>query len=94
MASSPRPIRLAGYAHDEELGELGEKIDALRREMGRRGGVPKLPHKIHLDLPVKVGAEFADAFDVRLLQKASASREFSMGLMDAFIRRTGARGCP
>ena len=34
---------------------------------------------------MKVGAEFADAFDVRLLQKTSASWEFWMGLMDSFI---------
>jgi hypothetical protein len=38
-----RSIRLAGDAHDEEL---REQIDALWTEMGRRGGVPKLPHKI------------------------------------------------
>ena len=76
-------------AHDEEL---GEHLDSLRREMGRTGGVPKLPDKIHLDLPVKVGADFADAFDVRLLQKTSASWEFWMGLMDSFI--DGERALP
>jgi superfamily II DNA or RNA helicase len=68
-------------AHDQEL---GEQIDALRREMGRRG-VPKLPDKIHVDLPLKVGADFADAFDVRLLQKTSAPWESWLGLMDDFI---------
>jgi superfamily II DNA or RNA helicase len=70
-------------AHDQDL---GEQIDSLRRELGQRGGISKLPNKIHLDLPVKVGADFARAFDVRLLQKTSASWEFWMGLMDNFIK--------
>jgi superfamily II DNA or RNA helicase len=73
-------------AHDEEL---GEQIDTLRRELGRSGGIAKLPDKIHLDLPVKVGTDFAAAFDVRLLQKTSASWEFWMGLMDNFIKESG-----
>jgi superfamily II DNA or RNA helicase len=78
-------------AHDEEL---GEQLDALRREMGRRGGVPKIPDKIHIDLPVKVGTDFADAFDVRLLQKTSRSWEFWMGLMDNFIQEHGHSRVP
>jgi hypothetical protein len=68
---------------------LGEQIDSLRRELGRRGSISKLPDKIHLDLPVKVGADFAQAFDVRLLQKTSASWEFWMGLIDNFIKEYG-----
>ncbi|WP_201408832.1 DEAD/DEAH box helicase [Mycobacterium paraintracellulare] len=69
-------------AHDEEL---GEQLDALRRELGRKGGNPKLPGKIHVDVPRTVGSDFIEAFEARLLQKTSASWEFWMGLMDQFV---------
>ena len=69
-------------AHDEDL---GEQLDALRRELGRRGGIPKLPDKIHFDLPVNVGADFAEAFDVFLVERTTASWEFWFGLLDKFI---------
>jgi hypothetical protein len=78
-------------AHDEDL---GEEIDALRRELGRSRCISKLPGKIRLDLPVKVGTDFAAAFDVRLLQKTSASWELWMGLMDNFIHENGHSQVP
>jgi superfamily II DNA or RNA helicase len=73
-------------AHDEDL---GEQIDSLRREMGRRGGVPKLPDKIRLDVPVKVGKEFAEAFDVRLVEQTTVSWEFWFGLLERYVEENG-----
>jgi len=76
-------------AHDDDL---AEQIDTLRREMGRRGGggVPKLPGKIHLDLPVHVGAEFARAFDTRLVEQTSGPWEFWFGLLQRHVDEHGA----
>jgi hypothetical protein len=52
-------------AHDDEL---GEQLDALRRAMGKTSHRPRLPEKICVDIPAKVGADFARAFDVRLVE--------------------------
>jgi superfamily II DNA or RNA helicase len=78
-------------AHDEDF---GEQIDSLRREMGRRGGVPRLPGKIRLDVPVKVGMEFAEAFDVRLVEQTTASWEFWFGLLERYVEEHGHAGVP
>lgn len=66
-------------AHDTEL---GEQLDALRRQLGRDGGRPRLPDRIHIDLPARVGVDFARAFDVRLVERTSASWEFWYGLLE------------
>ncbi len=73
-------------AHDDDL---AEQIDTLRREMGRRGGVPRLPDKIHLDVPVRVGAEFARAFDTRLVEQTSPPWEFWFGLLQRYVDEHG-----
>jgi superfamily II DNA or RNA helicase len=73
-------------AHDEEL---AEQLDSLRRSLGKRGGPPKIPHKIHLDLPTKVGFEFADAFNVRLVETTTASWEFWFGLLERYVAENG-----
>ena len=73
-------------AHDDEL---GSQLDELRRELGRHGGRPRLPDKIHVDLPAKVGLEFAKAFDVRLVEQTTASWEFWYGLLEEFVAREG-----
>lgn len=78
-------------AHDDEL---AEQIDTLRRELGRRGGVPKLPDKIHLDVPVTVGAAFAAAFDTRLVEQTSVSWEFWFGLLEKFVAENGTALVP
>lgn len=78
-------------AHDDEL---AERIDALRREMGRRSGSPRLPDKIHLDLPIGVDSAFAGAFDVRLVEKTSASWEFLLGLMERYVDENGTARVP
>jgi superfamily II DNA or RNA helicase len=73
-------------SHDEAL---GKELDGLRRELGRHGGIPRLPSKIHIDIPKKVDAAFAEAFEVRLVEQTTASWEFWMGLMDNFIQQNG-----
>jgi len=78
-------------AHDDDL---AEQIDTLRREMGRRGGVPRLPDKIHLDVPVRVGAEFARAFDTRLVEQTSPPWEFWFGLLQRYVDEYGTALVP
>lgn len=73
-------------AHDQEL---GEQLDELRRAMVRKGARPRLPGKIHVDVPAKVGADFARAFDVRLVEQTTASWEFWLGLLERYIRENG-----
>lgn len=74
-------------AHDDDL---AQQIDTLRREMGRHGGAaPRLPDKIHLDVPVHVGAEFARAFDTRLVEKTSPPWEFWFGLLQRYVDEHG-----
>jgi superfamily II DNA or RNA helicase len=70
-------------SHDEEL---GEKLDELRRQFGHPGR-PRLPGKIHFDVPAKIGVDFARAFDVRLVEQTTASWEFWFGLLEQFIER-------
>jgi hypothetical protein len=78
-------------SHDDDL---GEELDELRRQLGRRGYRPRLPDKIHLDLPIKVGSSFARAFDVRLVEQTTASWEFWIGLLDGFVERQGDARVP
>jgi hypothetical protein len=84
-------VILALRAHDEQL---GEQFDSLRRELGRKRGKPKLPDKIHVDIPTKVDPSFASAFNVRLVEKTTAPWEFWLGLMDEFIAEYGHARVP
>jgi hypothetical protein len=78
-------------AHDEVL---GEQLDELRRSLGKRGGRLKLPGKIHFDLPTKVGADFADAFDVRLVEQTTASWEQWFGVLEKYVAENGTSRVP
>ena len=71
-------------AHDEEL---AEQLDSLRRSLGKPGGPLKIPAKIHFDLPTKVSPDFADAFDVCLIESTTASWEFWFGLLKQYVLR-------
>ncbi|MEV0761705.1 Helicase associated domain protein [Nocardia sp. NPDC050435] len=75
-------------AHDDSLGET---LDQLRREFGIKGGEGsiQLPGKIVLDLPATVSHDFADAFDVRLVEQTTATWEFWLGLLEQFIKQEG-----
>jgi hypothetical protein len=80
-------------SHDDEL---GEQLDELRRQLGRlrQRQRPRLPDKIHLDLPAKVGIDFAHAFKVRLVEQTTASWEFSFGVLEQFAERNGDARVP
>ena len=78
-------------SHDDEL---GEQLDELRRQLGRQGRRPRLPGKIHLDLPARVGIDFARAFDVRLVEQTTASWEFWFGLLEQFVEHNGHARVP
>lgn len=78
-------------AHDEEL---AQQIDEFRRELGRKGGCPRTPDKIHLDVPRSVGKTFTDAFDVRLVEKTSARWEFWYGLLERYANDNGTARVP
>lgn len=73
-------------AHDTEL---GEQLDALRRELGREGGHPRLPDKVHIDLPASVSVDFARAFDVRLVEQTTQPWEFMFGLLERYVAEHG-----
>ncbi|MEI8082344.1 MAG: Helicase associated domain protein, partial [Actinomycetes bacterium] len=73
-------------SHDTKL---GEELDALRRELGRKGGKPRLPGKIHVDVPANVGKDFARAFEVRVVEKTTASWEFWFGLLQKYVAERG-----
>ena len=78
-------------AHDEAL---GEELDELRRRLGARRAAPRRPGKIKLDVPRRVGAEFARAFDVRVVEQTTASWEFYFGLLERFVEREGDAWVP
>jgi superfamily II DNA or RNA helicase len=73
-------------AHDADL---AEQLDSLRRELGRGASSVRIPPKLHLDLPAHVGLDFASALDVRLVEQTTASWEFWLGLLGAFVEREG-----
>ena len=73
-------------AHDADL---AEQLDSLRRELGRGASSVTIPPKIHLDLPAHIGLDFASAFEVRLVEQTTASWEFWLGLLEAFVDREG-----
>jgi len=73
-------------AHDAEL---AIQLDELRRSLGKGSTKVTLPKKIHLDLPVAITGDFANAFEVRLVERTSSSWEFWFGALQQFIERHG-----
>lgn len=73
-------------AHDDEL---GRQLDEARRELGRQRGRAKLPIKIKPLFMGKVSADFAAAFDVKLVERTTASWEEFYELMLKFREREG-----
>ena len=73
-------------AHDAEL---GEQLDTLRRQMGRKHGPPRLPPKIHLDLPTTISRDFSNAFDAHLVENSTQPWEFWYGLLQQFTEEYG-----
>jgi superfamily II DNA or RNA helicase len=74
-------------AHDEAL---GEELDELRRRLGARRSPSRRPGKIKLDVPAgRVGVQFVEAFNARLIERTTASWEFYFGLLERFVEREG-----
>jgi len=82
-------------AHDDSL--AGE-LDTLRRERGRLGssaaGEAQEISKVELVLPEGVGVEFAKAFDVAVVDRATENIEMWFGLLEAFATREGHSRVP
>jgi superfamily II DNA or RNA helicase len=79
-------------AHDNIL---AEELDALRRGIGKdRSTSIGRPAKIELDVPMRLGSEFVQAFDVRLVDQTTASWEFWFGLLQTFVEREGHARAP
>lgn len=78
-------------SHDDAL---AEHLDERRRQLGQgRTRVP-LPDKIHLDLPTRISADFADAFDTHLVEQTTANWEFWYGLLQTFVEKMGHARVP
>ena len=79
-------------AHDDDL---AEELDALRRELGRRGerGV-RAPGKIRFDLPKRIGQSFVRAFHVRVVEQATPRWEFCFGLLERYVEDNGHARVP
>jgi hypothetical protein len=80
-------VLLALRSHDEEL---AQQLDDLRRMLGRprrgsSGGPLRLPPKVHVDIPDVCGVEFARAFDVRIIEQTTASREEWFELLEQYV---------
>jgi superfamily II DNA or RNA helicase len=76
-------------SHDNQL---GNELDAIRFELGKKGKVLDLPSKIFFDLPSEVlslDPFFADAVTLRLLEQTSDNWEWWFGLLNAYTERTG-----
>ena len=72
-------------SHDEQL---GEELDYLRMQLGKRGTVGK-PDKIIFDLPARIGQSFEEALETRLLETTTASWEFWFGLLQTYKQAKG-----
>ena len=75
-------------SHDETLGDA---IDTLRYNIGRKGlGQIKLPTKIKFDLPEKVSSDFANSIRTQIVEQTSNSWHYWFGLFQRYVDRTGS----
>jgi hypothetical protein len=72
-------------SHDEEL---AEQLDTIRRALARgAGSTVRLPSKLKVLVPASVSVDFAEAFDTRVIEQATAPWEYWFGLLEAFVAR-------
>lgn len=75
-------------SHDDDVAEV---LDTYRTNMAKNANQSKedISDKVILDLPWKVGAEFAGALRTVLVEATTASWEFWLGLLDEYVKREG-----
>ena len=73
-------------SHDEAL---GEELDALRRELGRKGIYRPPSGKDSLVWARRTSPEFANAFDAPAVEMHHRGWEFWFGLLEQFAEREG-----
>ena len=73
-------------SHDETL---GEELDELRVQMGRKQKISLRGSRIVFDVHQEIGDEFIEAFDTKLVETSTASWGFMYGLLEVFKERNG-----
>jgi len=73
-------------SHDETL---GEELDELRVQMGRKQKISLRGSKIVFDVHQQVGDEFIEAFETKLVETSTASWEYWYVLLEEFVRENG-----
>lgn len=88
--SAFKPVWDVVRALREHDSELAEALDDLRRGFGGQSATSlRLPSKLIIELPRSIGADFARAFDVHLVESCTASFEQWFGLLLRYIEREG-----
>lgn len=72
-------------SHDEGL---GEELDRLRQDIGKRGTVGK-SDKIVFDLPKTISQSFEKALKTKLVVSSTCSTEFWLGLLEKYFEQKG-----
>lgn len=73
--------------HDEVLGEA---IDSLRYDLGRKGSTGHLPGKIHFIAPARIGKKFVDALDVRVIELVADRFQWGLKVAQAYAAKHGS----
>jgi superfamily II DNA or RNA helicase len=84
-------VILALRSHDEAL---AESLDELRRELGRQHTSIRLPQRIKLLAPTRLRHDFAQAFDIALVEYTTSTWDFKFGLLQKFVEQTGHARVP
>ena len=72
--------------HDDKL---GEELDELRTQLGRKVTSIHLPSKIRIDLPQQITRDFVNAFNTMAVERTTESWNFSFGLLRLYKKRHG-----